>query len=222
MFKSIDLNSGVTYLVELPLSKQEHDQFHYLLDQSLDKAAINRQEEFIAGRACVALGLRELGSDGQIIKRAEDRSPLWPSGYIGSITHTKDLALASVYKDDLFKSVGIDCEVLIDQERFDNIKKLITRDEDLVLLKGEDPTRLKMVQTLLFSAKEALYKAINPLCGVFFGFQEAYLSAVNFDDGSFVIVLSTSIDLIKSYEGSYVGRFIYSKTHVICSIEIKK
>jgi len=220
MFNTLDINSGVTYSIELPLSDKVHEDFKYTLDVSLNGAMKGRKEEFIAGRACALLGLKELGSKFEIVKRSSSRKPIWPKGFIGSITHTKDLAMASVYKEDFCRSVGIDCEVLIKPERFDKIKEYITRKEDLTILNTDKSCKLSHIQTLIFSAKESLYKAINPLCDEFFGFQEAFISSVNHDEGSFVIVLDTSIVKLKPFESSYFGRFICTEKHIITSIEI--
>src|SRR5690606_7567998 len=51
-------------------------------------AAVNkRQTEFLAGRLCAHEALRRLLGVPSIPAVAEDRSPCWPSGVVGSITH---------------------------------------------------------------------------------------------------------------------------------------
>src|SRR5438876_11927142 len=50
-----------------------------------------RQSIFDMGRACAAELLAELGSRETSVAMAADRSPVWPQGYVGSITHTDDL-----------------------------------------------------------------------------------------------------------------------------------
>src|SRR5207249_10625362 len=50
-----------------------------------------RQSIFDMGRACAAELLAELGARETSVAMAADRSPVWPQGYVGSITHTDDL-----------------------------------------------------------------------------------------------------------------------------------
>src|SRR5712692_4858780 len=50
-----------------------------------------RQLIFDTGRACAAELLADLGSRETSVAMAADRSPVWPQGYVGSITHTDDL-----------------------------------------------------------------------------------------------------------------------------------
>jgi enterobactin synthetase component D len=221
MFSNLELNSGVTHSISLPLEQNIYQEYEYLLDDSLIGAIYGRKEEFVAARACALLGLNKLNANNKIVMRSSKRHPIWPQGFIGSISHTKDLALASIYKEGYCKSVGVDCEILIKPERFESIKDYITRAEDLRLLNNLDcNSKLSILQTLVFSAKESLYKAISPLYEEFFGFQEAYLDKINFEEGTFSIILKTKVDKLKPYEATYFGRFLCSDTHIITSIEI--
>src|SRR5690242_8343874 len=56
--------------------------------QLLGRAAPERQLEFRAGRHCARLAMGLLGAAGPVL-RAPDRSPVWPSGIVGSIAHTR-------------------------------------------------------------------------------------------------------------------------------------
>ena len=221
MFRRFEINSGLTYSVDLPLAENLSYKYKYLLADSLINAASGRKDEFIAGRACALLALSDLGSGSPIVKTHKSRRPIWPEGFTGSISHTKDFALASVYNKNDIRSVGIDCETLILPDRFDKIKDYITRKEDLVLLETDKEAQVSLVQTLIFSAKEALYKTINPLCDEFFGFQDAYISSIDSDKENFTIVLDSKIEKLKQYNAVYCGKFKTTKNQIITSIELK-
>jgi enterobactin synthetase component D len=221
MFSPFEINSGVTYSADLPLSKDLAIKYDYLLNSNLINAGSGRKDEFVAGRACALLALTDLGSESHIVRTHKSRRPIWPKGFVGSISHTKDFALASVFRDKDCRSVGIDCETLILPDRFENIKDYITRKEDLVFLETNRKTPLNQVQTLIFSAKEALYKAINPLCDEFFGFQDAYVSTINESSGKFSIIIDSKIEKLKQFKAEYHGQFKVTDKHIITSIEIE-
>src|SRR2546425_4073273 len=79
-----------------------------------------RQSIFDMGRASLA----ELGSGETSVAMAADRSPVWPQGYVGSITHTDDLLGVAVARRTDFRSIGIDAEAIIQLETTVEIDEL--------------------------------------------------------------------------------------------------
>src|SRR2546428_7500077 len=75
-----------------------------------------RQSIFDMGRACAAELRAELGARETSVAMAADRSPVWPHGYVGSITHTDDLLGVAVARRKEFRSIGIDAEAIIQPE----------------------------------------------------------------------------------------------------------
>lgn len=123
------------------------------------------------GRVAAEQALRALGYNGAAqIEKASDGYPLFPSGYCGSISHTRGAAAALVGKTAQYAGVGIDLEPISRQISERARLRITTAEERATLL---DRKRLLLA---LFCAKEALYKAIFPLTHKFFGFQDASLS----------------------------------------------
>ncbi|MDH4281639.1 MAG: hypothetical protein OEV36_03210, partial [Myxococcales bacterium] len=74
-------------------------------------AAQTRIEQFTAGRLCSRIALNRLGvAVATPIPRGEDRAPIWPKGFVGSITHTDSWCAAAVARAEDFRSIGIDLE----------------------------------------------------------------------------------------------------------------
>ena len=64
------------------------DQLGLALPVTLDKAVQKRKAEFLAGRYCARAALAQLdGSLAVNIGIGANREPLWPPGFVGSITH---------------------------------------------------------------------------------------------------------------------------------------
>lgn len=131
------------------------------------RAVEKRVREFATGRHLARLAFDFLGLPRAGIPSGQAREPLWPKGCIGSITHSEELAIAAVAASGALRSIGIDLEV-VQRVTPELYTRLMTPRERGLLQDADSRT-----PGLLFSAKEAGYKAVNPLVGKFIGFQEA-------------------------------------------------
>lgn len=136
--------------------------------------AAKRQMEYLAGRYCAAAALRSFDCLA-VPERGADRAPLWPVGFCGSISHSHGVALAVVGRQSAWRSLGLDLEAQLSDERARRLcAEILTPAEQqrLQSLPGDaQATRV----SLTFSLKESLFKALYPLTGVRFYFQDAEL-----------------------------------------------
>ncbi|MEO8225499.1 MAG: 4'-phosphopantetheinyl transferase superfamily protein [Gammaproteobacteria bacterium] len=127
-----------------------------------------RLQEFCAGRTQARIVLRELGVAPPFVAVSPARAPLWPTGVVGSISHTGELALAVAARANDVRSIGIDIEPAVPLDA-----ELLHR----VCLPAEvarlgDPPRAATRAKLTFSAKESTYKCLAPLTGIFLEFED--------------------------------------------------
>jgi 4'-phosphopantetheinyl transferase EntD len=122
-----------------------------------------RQREFAAGRAAARIAMAQLGLPPVAIPAAPDRAPLWPKGIMGSISHTGLLCAAVVSTGS--QSPGLDIEQDTPLSR--SLLSTICSPSEQQRIAGPDQLWLAK---LVFSAKEAVYKAQYPLTGMLFGF----------------------------------------------------
>ncbi|MFP6816703.1 MAG: 4'-phosphopantetheinyl transferase superfamily protein [Pseudomonadales bacterium] len=126
-----------------------------------------RRWEFATGRHLARQAMSAIGVAPQAILRDTSRRPVWPKGCIGSITHANSLVVAAVARREMLGSIGIDLEqagrvsTKLYGRLFTEQERVANQDAD------------ERWPGLLFSAKEAGYKAVNPLVGEFIGFHEA-------------------------------------------------
>ncbi|RQW77021.1 MAG: 4'-phosphopantetheinyl transferase superfamily protein, partial [Methylococcus sp.] len=127
-----------------------------------------RLREFTAGRAQARAALGQLGLHSAEVAVLPDRRPLWPTGFVGSISHAGHLALAVAAPVTALQAIGIDLEpaVPLDEE----LVQRVCRPEELGQL-ATSPAPLKVAK-LIFSAKESVYKCIAPLTGIFLEFED--------------------------------------------------
>jgi enterobactin synthetase component D len=124
---------------------------------------------FDTGRACAADVLTDLGSYETSVPMAADRSPVWPKGYVGSITHTDDFVGVAVARCKDFRSIGIDAETIMPLETMVEIDDLCMNKRELGLSNSVGINR-QTFSSLCFSAKESFFKCIYPLTRVLFDF----------------------------------------------------
>ncbi|WP_168734328.1 4'-phosphopantetheinyl transferase family protein [Pseudothauera nasutitermitis] len=139
---------------------------------ALEDMSAKRRTEFAAGRICAARSLRKLGVIAEFPLPVRDRLPVWPSGVLGSISHCATMAVAMTAMKSRYCALGVDVESLIDPGVALEIQPSVCRDGEWIGLENHVPCRARSV-TLLFSAKEALYKALYPLTGRFEDFHAA-------------------------------------------------
>lgn len=135
------------------------------------RAAQRRRQSFAYGRAAARLALRDLGVGPAPIGRGSGGEPLWPENLVGTITHSGDLALAMVGWRSQYAGLGVDLEQLTPGLSERAIRLVCSPLEQAWLSCGPDVWR-----TMLFSAKEAIFKALNPIEGVWLGFSDAELT----------------------------------------------
>jgi enterobactin synthetase component D len=76
-----------------------------------------RKCEFLSGRICARLAQIELGSNEIFqIGQNSGRSPIWPPGMVGSISHTGQLATACISSQVDYQNVGIDIEEIMSDD----------------------------------------------------------------------------------------------------------
>lgn len=134
-----------------------------------------RQAEFAAVRGCARAALARLGvaptailPDGSGPMWAA-RAPRWPAAVVGSMTHVAGYAGAAVALAAQVASVGIDAET--NAPLPDGLRDFVTLPEERAQLDRLGPAGDGVAwDRLLFSAKEAVYKAWFPLTGRWLGF----------------------------------------------------
>jgi 4'-phosphopantetheinyl transferase EntD len=104
------------------------------------------------------VALAALGADAQPIPAKEDRSPCWPQGYVGSISHSGSHCIAIAARARDFASLGADLETTTPLTA--QLIPLVVHRGDR-LGGGAEAVGAKRA----FVAKEAYYKALYPLRG---------------------------------------------------------
>jgi 4'-phosphopantetheinyl transferase EntD len=134
-----------------------------------------RRREFVTARRCARAALQRLGFAPAPIRTGPRREPIWPDGVVGSITHCAGYRAAAVVRGTDIASLGIDAEPHAPLP--DRVLPAVVGPGDREHLSGlaeQDPS--VHWDRLLFSAKEAVYKAWYPMTHRWLGFKDASLT----------------------------------------------
>jgi 4'-phosphopantetheinyl transferase EntD len=104
--------------------------------------------------------MTRFGTAQRPVVRSASGAPVWPEGLMGSLAHDRQIAVAALARRGDFAGIGIDVEPAepIDAEL---VRIVATATERKSI--AEDLLQCRV----LFAVKEAVYKAVNPLDGVF-------------------------------------------------------
>jgi 4'-phosphopantetheinyl transferase EntD len=100
------------------------------------------------------------GCAPRAIPKSAAGMPVWPEGIVGSLAHDNEVAVAAMAAESDFLSVGVDVEPAEPLEA--GLLEIVATPRER---EGAAEDRLR--GRLLFCIKEAVYKAVNPLDGVF-------------------------------------------------------
>lgn len=127
---------------------------------------------YLGGRLCAERGLQSLLGTREAVGHDDQGAPDWPLHCTGSISHSSHDACAMVAHCDASAGIGVDTEGVVDAN--------VAREIGLVCCTPCERARWldaapqpELVATLIFSAKECLYKALAPWLRRFVDFDEA-------------------------------------------------
>lgn len=133
-----------------------------------------RAREFGAGRAAAREAMGLLGHPPRPVLQGEDRAPVWPKGLTGSITHTTRDCMAVVSDAPDIRALGLDIEMAAPLESA--LWPEICTMAEMHWLASLGPSQRGQFAKLIFSAKEAVYKAQYTVSRQMLGFHDLALT----------------------------------------------
>ena len=176
-----------------------------------------RRQEFALGRACARHALAELGVCGVPVLRGAGREPRWPDGVIGSLTHTDGFCAAVAVRRGALLGLGLDAESGPLSAR---AARRVLSDDERAQLTALSAPRGRDFETLAFSAKESVFKALFPLSGVRLGFRDAAI-AVDPPAQRFGVTLVRERRAVLPRGATLEGRYAFAEGCVVTSVVVR-
>ena len=191
------------------------------LPPELHGAAAVRRVQFLAGRCCATAALQRLHPNRPpaIVGRGERGVPLWPAGVVGSITHTDGFVSAAVAHAASVRGLGIDSEGIVSAEQAQSISSQVSWPSELAHAREAGLDRLQAM-TLVFSAKEAIFKCLYPLIGAMFYYHDVRIIGVDAVARGFRARLVKTLSPEFPADTIVEGRFVLSASHVHTGVSL--
>src|SRR5579875_1092094 len=206
-----------TVVVEGPV--EEEPAFEALFPEErslLVGAVVARRREFAAGRRYARRALVALGLPPVAIPAGPGREPRWPPGVTGSITHCQGYCAVGVGWQHAVGSLGIDLEVA--EPLTSDVERLVCNPAErrrAAALRPHGPW-----STVVFSAKESLYKAWFPLTRRWLDFHQVEVE-IDPVRGDLVARLERSAQaVLGAADGHVHGRFRVEGGYVATAVAI--
>ena len=164
---------------------------------TLRNAVTKRQAEFLAGRFTVKQTLNDLGVEEDEVPIGNGRAPIWPDGIVASLTHTDTVAMCIAAPKHNLEFIGVDIENNFSSDSVREIKANIICAGEERLLQSVKRITMAQLLTIVFSAKESLFKALYYSVGSYFDFHSARVSSFCFE--SCMITMRLTEDLSERY-----------------------
>jgi 4'-phosphopantetheinyl transferase EntD len=148
-------------------------------------AVAKRRAEFGTARVTARRVLGELGFPPLSLVPDRDRSPRWPEGVVGTISHCDGLCAVAVARSSVAAGIGLDVECASGLDR--TLEATICTETEQMWLESSSPGERRHRAKLLFSAKEAFYKCQFPTTHTFLDYKEVDIR-VGVDDNRFTIL----------------------------------
>lgn len=193
------------------------EEFDIYFPNSLHRSVVKRQAEYLAGRYVAKLALSALGIENTTVSTGIDRAPSWPIAINGSISHTHNTAYSAVGTTADFDYIGIDFEEFISPSTSEDIASTIINPHEQIQLTSYH-LKFEIMLTLIFSAKESLFKALYPQVNEYFDFSAAEIVSITEKDNQFIIQLTRSLCLSLPKGKRFKGYFELMDNHVLTII----
>lgn len=187
----------------------------------IEKAVLKRKNDFKSGRFCAKKALAKLGIERFPIKMANDRSPIWPDGIVGSIAHTQGYCGVAVAVKENAKSLGLDMEC-VDRLK-SSCRHLVCTEDEIAAINARPENIQDKLAAFIFSAKECFYKCQFTINRCWAGFHDVKISLdidIN-NEGYFEIILLKDIGCYFTKGSSFKGKYIFNQRYVLTGMTIE-
>lgn len=178
---NLELFHGVCLSAQYNINEYHADMYKSLgifMPNEIKHAKDIRAAEFLAGRYLAALCLSSLQAKTTSVAIGANREPIFPKGFIGSISHSHDFVICMVSKQTDHVTCGIDVEHILEEKACHEIHAYVINAAERRLISRETHA-LNLMVTLSFSIKEAVFKALFPLVNKFFDFNTLDILEIN-------------------------------------------
>lgn len=188
------------------------------LPTKLATAVDVRKADFLAGRLMLKVAQIEMGLSDEPINIGENRAPIWPDDQRGSVSHTHG-HVACILTGNTNLSLGVDIEKVASGKALAALRQQVLCKSERDLIDATKNWSPDALATLIFSAKETLFKALYPQINTFFGFNAARVQDAPRAD-YLILKLTRSLGSKYQAEQNFAVRFRLNQEHILTWLSV--
>lgn len=173
-----------------------------------DRRTVERQ----LGRQCAAAALRGLGHEARLEATGPRGEPVWPTGFVGSITHCPGMRLAAAAYARDYVALGVDAEPARPMDPALEPHVLTGRERNWT--RSACRKSGSLLPRLLFSAKESVFKCQSVVLGLLLDFLDIELK-VDPAARSFTVLAGFRLGLRPDWFARIRGRYLICGDHIL-------
>lgn len=165
----------------------------------ITKATLKRRNEFSTGRYGIKRLLKFYGINYFPIKCDQKGMPIFPSGIIGSISHSDKKCLVAMSTSKEYKSIGVDIE---EYSKLDlSLCRYFLHKSEVEFVNSQIAAYQRIMAAVFFSVKESFYKMQYSITKSYLGFLDVQVSYIEVGSLQFGLLCDIGIDTdkIKAY-----------------------
>lgn len=183
------------------------------------RAQTKRRQEFATGRLCARRALSRLGIRDFPLLVGIDGEPVWPKDVAGSISHAEGYCGVVVARKDKIESLGFDVEAT--GRLSSDCWRLICTYRELSWIDSLSFDNAQKNATVIFSAKECLYKCQHAISKQWLDFKDVMIT-VNHDAGEFEATFLIDVGTFFKKGTSVRGKYFFCRGYVFTGISIPR
>lgn len=195
------------------------ERFGLVIPDTMRCAVRKRRAEYVAGRTCARRSIQRLNGipnwSGHTLPNGQ---PQWPSGMVGTITHTAGYAAAAVALEDDHTSIGMDTQYIMKDSVQDEIGPNVCDPRKWLPVQGL--MSLCEFTTLMFSAKEAAAKCLYPLVGRMFWMRDIQIDVAKPTAGLFQATLLVDLNDELTTGTRLLGSYILARPFIHTGLSV--
>jgi 4'-phosphopantetheinyl transferase EntD len=131
-----------------------------------------RRADFVAGRAAARAALKSAGRGAVAVLSDQHGVPLFPAGFVGSISHKHGYGVAIVGTQRRWRGIGVDLEYDAPDDDEDDLLDRVAVSSERSVVDALRAAGVASPATWILSTKEAVYKAVFPMNRVEFDYED--------------------------------------------------
>ena len=188
----------------------------------IERATRKRQARYFHGRVCARRALIAANAPILDVRVGLRREPVWPPGFIGSISHSSSFAAVVVAAHPHAAGLGIDLGIVVPSAPAIRLMEAALSSDELDYLRSLAMPGHALLLTLAFCAKEAFLKAAFSELGRIFSLDAVRIVQIDVSRQRVRVELRMTLSALLQRGSRHEVRFAMLDAVTLCTVCVRR